>query len=122
MGYSPSDSTMPISVGDVIGCCLDLEREVAWFTKNGSEIPGHLVFHRCREMVTPAISFSAGIRCVQHYSPELNSEVYVSNGTSVVYAPSPVPLCHLEISWAGSTTAPHWATLVSMKQCRRGKR
>ena len=59
----PPERATPISVGDVIGCCLDLEREVAWFTRNGSHIPGHLVFHHCREMVTPAISFSAGVRC-----------------------------------------------------------
>ena len=59
----PPERAAPISVGDVIGCCLDLEREVAWFMRNGSHIPGHLVFHHCREMVTPAISFSAGVRC-----------------------------------------------------------
>lgn len=60
---TPSVRATPISVGDVIGCCLDLEQEVAWFTRNGSQVPGHLVFHHCREMVTPAISFSAGVRC-----------------------------------------------------------
>ena len=56
----PHDKT--ISVGDVIGCYLDLERGVAWFTRNGVPAGGELVFHHSTEMLTPAVSFSAGIR------------------------------------------------------------
>ena len=68
--HSPSPSPsppleeeqLPISVGDVIGCCLDLERGVASFLKNGVLVEGHIEFHHCCKNITPALSFSAGIR------------------------------------------------------------
>ena len=53
---------LPISVGDVIGCCLDLERGVASFLKNGVMVEGHVEFHHCCKNITPALSFSAGVR------------------------------------------------------------
>ncbi len=53
---------MPLAVGDVIGCCIDLEKEVAWFTKNGRSINNLLKLHGCNDLVTPAISFSSGVR------------------------------------------------------------
>ena len=63
LSFSPTPSVdAPLSVGDVIGCCLDLERGVAWFMKNGKTVSGHLEFHHCKDMITPAISFSSGVR------------------------------------------------------------
>lgn len=52
------------SVGDVVGCCIDLESEVARFTRNGKPVKGHIKLHRCNDMITPAISFSSGVRYV----------------------------------------------------------
>ena len=52
----------PFSVGDVIGCCIDLEAEVAWFTKNGIPVKGHIRFHDCNDIITPAVSFSSGVK------------------------------------------------------------
>ena len=70
--HSPSHSPTPmdeetkdqllVNVGDVIGCCLDLERGVASFLKNGVLIDGHVEFHHCCRNITPALSFSAGVR------------------------------------------------------------
>ena len=51
----------PVNNGDVIGCCLDLEKGVASFMKNGVPVGGHIEFHHCCERITPALSFSAGI-------------------------------------------------------------
>lgn len=58
------DDADTVSVGDVIGCCLDLERGVASFLKNGVEVSGHIEFHHCCSRITPALSFSAGVRLV----------------------------------------------------------
>ena len=63
-GDEPQLIYNPISVGDVIGCCLDLEVGVAWFTVNGNMVPGKLQFSQWKENITPAISFSAGVRLV----------------------------------------------------------
>ena len=59
-----SEATPTVSVGDVIGCCLDLERGVVWYVRNGVRVTGEVGFGHCRDMLTPAVSFSAGIRCV----------------------------------------------------------
>ena len=63
----PDEGTeqLPISVGDVIGCCLDLERGVASFLKNGVPIEGCVEFHHCCKNITPALSFSAGVRYIR---------------------------------------------------------
>ncbi len=61
-GRATPTQKSPLSVGDVIGCCLDLEGSVAWFTLNGERVDGEVVFGHCRDLITPAISFSAGIR------------------------------------------------------------
>ena len=63
MSCDPVDT--PLSVGDVIGCCIDLESEVAWFTKNGESVKGHLRFHDMKDMITPAVSFSSGVKYVR---------------------------------------------------------
>ncbi len=61
----PSDAAdMTLAVGDVIGCCLDLAGETAWFTKNGEPVKGHLKFSNVKEMITPAVSFSSGVKYV----------------------------------------------------------
>ena len=59
-----SETTPTVSEGDVIGCCLDLERGVVWYMRNGERVTGELGIGHCRDMLTPAVSFSAGIRCV----------------------------------------------------------
>lgn len=59
-----SSSDTPIAVGDVIGCCINLEEKVAWFIKNGRTVNTHLKFHDWNDMVTPAVSFSSGVRQV----------------------------------------------------------
>lgn len=62
---SPTPSDGPgvlFSVSDVIGCCIDLEKEVAWFIMNGKTLSGHIKFHHCNDMITPAVSFSSGVR------------------------------------------------------------
>ena len=52
-----------IAEGDVIGCCVDLESEVVWYTKNGRRVSGHLkLFQECSDLLTPAVSFSTGTR------------------------------------------------------------
>ena len=49
--------------GDVIGCCVDLEKETVRYTKNGKSVKGHLkLFKDCCELLTPAVSFSTGTR------------------------------------------------------------
>ena len=53
---------VPINIGDVIGCCLDLGRGVASFQKNGVSVDGHVEFHHCCKRITPAFSFSSGVR------------------------------------------------------------
>ncbi len=55
-------TTTSFGVGDVIGCCLDLEGGVAWYTVNGTRVRGEVVFGHGTDLITPAISFSAGIR------------------------------------------------------------
>lgn len=52
------------SVDDVIGCCIDLEAEVAWFTRNGNPVKGHVKFRHCNSIITPAVSFSSGVKYV----------------------------------------------------------
>ena len=60
---------MPIFVGDVIGCCQDLEREVAWYTKNSSEIPGLLVCSttdtqdsiNAEHIISPSVSYECKV-------------------------------------------------------------
>lgn len=53
----------PISRGDVIGCCVDLEKQVVSFTKNGKRVSGHLkLFRECSDLLTPTVSFSSGVR------------------------------------------------------------
>ena len=59
---SPDPSNCPIDIGDVIGCCIDFEREIAWFTKNGEAVNGQLRLHDFSDTITPAVSFSAGVR------------------------------------------------------------
>ena len=59
--YSPSHTTS-LTVNDVIGCCLDLEVGVAWFTLNGVRVEGEVMFGHCKDLITPAVSFSAGVR------------------------------------------------------------
>ena len=63
---SPSESCdsadTPLAVGDVIGCCIDLGEEEAWFMRNGRRLRGSLRFHGYGDMVTPAVSFSAGVK------------------------------------------------------------
>ena len=54
----------PLAVGDVIGCCIDLDSEVAWFTRNGDPVKGHIRFHDIKDMITPAVSFSLGVKYV----------------------------------------------------------
>ena len=56
-----------ISVGDVIGCYLDLGAQEVWFTKNGVPVPGCLRFCHLDDMVTPAISVSSGARYMYMY-------------------------------------------------------
>lgn len=59
---SREDAT-PISRGDVIGCCVDLNEEIVWFTKNGKKVPGQVkLFHECSDLLTPTVSFSSGAR------------------------------------------------------------
>lgn len=53
---------LSVNVGDVIGCCLDLDRGVASFLKNGDSVNSHVEFHHCCKRITPALSFSAGIK------------------------------------------------------------
>ena len=53
----------PISTGDVIGCCVDLEKESVWFTKNGRPVKGQVkLFKECCDLLTPTVSFSSGTR------------------------------------------------------------
>ena len=63
---SPSQSSCgrdtPFSVGDVIGCYMNLETEEAWFARNGRRMSGCLKFKDYNDMLTPAISFSAGVK------------------------------------------------------------
>ena len=65
-GLSPAEScdltNEGVAVGDVVGCCIDLENREAWFTKNGQRMRGCLRFQDYNDMITPAISFSAGIK------------------------------------------------------------
>ena len=108
---TPSVRATPISVGDVIGCCLDLEREAAWFTRNGSQVPGHLVFHHCREMVTPAISFSAGVRCDKEEEAMGwrggGVHIYFTcHGTTYRICMSPFQCCG--VSWRSVGQIPSW--------------
>ena len=57
------EDVTPICRGDVIGCCVDLEKQVVWFTKNGKTVMGHLkLFHDCCDLLTPTVSFSSGVR------------------------------------------------------------
>ena len=66
---TPPDTCVPcgtISVGDVIGCYLDLSKQEVWFTKNGCAVPGHLRFSHMDDMITPAISMSNSVRYVLH--------------------------------------------------------
>ena len=61
--FDEDDSdALPIGIGDVIGCCLDLERGVASFLKNGVRVDGDVEFHHCCSRITPALSFSSGVR------------------------------------------------------------
>ena len=64
--YLSSSSGMSVSVGDVIGCYLDLSAQEVWFTKNGHTMAGRLRFSHLNDMVTPAISVSNSIRYVLH--------------------------------------------------------
>ena len=62
VGEGEESDDPPVNVGDVIGCCLDLERGVASFQKNGISLDSHIEFHHCSQSITPAVSFSAGVR------------------------------------------------------------
>lgn len=55
-----------ISVGDVIGCYLDLGKQEVWFTKNGHAVSGRLHFSHLDNMITPSISMSNSVRYVLH--------------------------------------------------------
>jgi len=52
-----------LAKGDVIGCCIDMEKETVRYTKNGKSVKGHLkLFKDCCELLTPAVSFSTATR------------------------------------------------------------
>ena len=107
---------------------------MAWFTRNGSHIPGHLVFHHCREMVTPAISFSAGVRCDKEEETMGQGETrgwgeHLLMGSGIfsmswnkLCVSFPVLWCLLEVGWADSIKAPLQGMLASMSQWKGARR
>ncbi len=57
------DDIGSLEVGDVIGCGVDLEKGIVWYTKNGESVRGYLkLFQECSDLLTPAVSFSTGTR------------------------------------------------------------
>ena len=53
-----------LEAGDVVGCCIDVEKGIAFFTRNGTQVPGYTKLTYLTELATPSVSLSPGARWV----------------------------------------------------------
>lgn len=61
-GLWTGKSHVGLGTGDVVGCCIDLEKGVSFFILNGSQVPGYVRQDHLTELVTPSVSISSGAR------------------------------------------------------------